>query len=123
MSRYRVKKCKNPKCPNGDFVAHYNQLYCCEECKKEANKGPTYSKTCPYCERNFETTKRNQKFCCEQHRRAYHKAKYHATKEVIGHYCKECGEYFEDVPRARFCCDAHAKKYKKEADRARHERK
>lgn len=75
--------------------------------------------TCPDCKKDFVITvdNRNQKFCCEQHKKHYFNTHRKKTKLTI---CKNCGKEFyqysfrNSVYCSCSCAAAYREKLKKE---------
>ncbi len=76
-----------------------------------------YTKVCPFCGKEFETTNNRKIYCSDECKNQYNKEKKREKKVYPINTCIMCGKQFTARSvRTRFCCKECEKKYNREKD-------
>lgn len=111
MALYKIKACRN--CGE-DYVGHFASKFCSAKCKSAWHEKQKITRTCPKCGLVFTTVRKDQRFCCFDHRKQYEHEAYLARREAAEKVCgnPECGKKFIATRKRKYCCAACARKMK-----------
>ena len=111
MALYKIKPCRN--CGE-DYVGHFASKFCSARCKEAWHAKQQITRTCPHCGLVFTTVRKDQKFCCYDHKKAYEHARYLERRSVEEKTCAnpECRKVFTSTQKRRYCSKECARKMK-----------